>query len=141
MKVTSENGTAGHNGTAGPELDEDVGTAAAVAVGADRAHPSVDMTLVGKRIRKLHDQVCGQRQRVEITRAGCDDICVMISKRELEALEHALSVHAATPAYAELCRGLSQLLADAGLVYRPHGHGEAVAARTFADDCGSAFHV
>jgi hypothetical protein len=91
----------------------------------DRSHPSVDMTLVGKRIRRLHDHVCGRGQRVEITRAGCDDVCVMISKRELDALEAAVSIHSSTPAHADLCRALSRLLAEAGLVYMPQAYGES----------------
>ncbi len=102
----------------------------------DRSHLSVDMTLVGKRIRRLHDQVCGQGQRVEITRAGCDDVCVMISKRELEALEHALTIHSASESHTDLCERLSKLLADAGLVYRPAAYGDGDLVRTFADDCG-----
>ena len=111
---------------------------AAGTVASDRSHPSVDMTLVGKRIRRLHDQVCGQGQRVEITRAGCDDVCVMISKRELDALEAAVAIHSATPTHADLCRALSQLLAEAGLVYGPQAYGESDVVRTFADDCGLA---
>ena len=101
----------------------------------DRRHPAVDLTRVGKRIRRLHDQVCGHGQRVEITRAGCDDVCVLISKRELEALEAAVALHAATPTYADLCRQLTDLLAAAGLVYRPQAHGDSDVVHTFADDC------
>ena len=112
----------------------------AATVVADRCHPAVDMTLVGKRIRRLHDQVCGHGRRVEITRAGCDDVCVMISKRELDALETAVALHAATPAYAELCQALSKLLGDAGLVHAPRAYGEADVVRTFADDCAGGYH-
>jgi len=104
----------------------------------DRTHPSVDMTLVGKRIRRLHDQVCGRGQRVEITRAGCDDVCVMISKRELDALEEAVAIHSGTPAHAELCRALARLLAGAGLVYMPQAYGESDVVHTFAEECGHA---
>ena len=107
--------------------------------GVDRSHPSVDMTLVGKRIRRLHDQVCGHGQRVEITRAGCDDVCVMISKRELEALEQAVAMHSSSAAHGELCRQLSQLLTDAGLVHRPLPCGDEDKVRTFADDCAGGY--
>lgn len=85
----------------------------------DRLYPSLDMTKVGRAIRKLHDQVVGQRKRVEITRAGCDDVCVMISKSELESLEQALSILADSEGFTEMCNNLKQLLERAGMVMAP----------------------
>lgn len=107
--------------------------------GTDRQHEVVDLNQVAKRIRRLHDQVCIQGQRVEITRAGCDEVCVMISKRELDALEAAVAMHAASPAYADMCRELTELLATADLVYHPQTYGDADLVRTFADDCAAGY--
>ncbi len=106
---------------------------------AERSHPSVDLTSAAERIRQLHEQVCGRGQRVEITRADRDDVCVLISKRELEALEAAVAIHAATPAHADLCRELSGLLTAAGLVHTPRAYGAADVVQTFADDCAAEY--
>ena len=103
-------------------------------IGSDRAHASFDLTSIGKRIRRLHDRVCGHGQRVEVTRAGCDDVCVLISKRELEAMEAALALYASHPSHAELCSSLTKLLADAGVVHQPRGY-DGQPVHTFADDC------
>ena len=105
---------------------------------ADRTHASVDLTSLGKRIRKLHDQVCGHGQRVEVTRADCDDVCVLISKRELEAMEAALAYFANHTAHSDACRGLAKLLAEAGLVHVPRAYGDDDVIHTFADDCAGA---
>jgi hypothetical protein len=92
---------------------------------------TLDMTQVGRAIRKLHDHVVGARKRVEITRAGCEDICVMISKSELESLEQALSILADTEGFTEMCDNLKRLLERAGMVSGPTGHG-AVEAGEYA---------
>ena len=83
----------------------------------EHPYPTVDMTKVGRIIRKLHDQVVGQRQRVEITRAGCDDGLIMISKAELQGLEKALAIFADTDEFNEMCKSLKNLLDTAGVVY------------------------
>jgi PHD/YefM family antitoxin component YafN of YafNO toxin-antitoxin module len=83
----------------------------------EHSYPQVEMTKVGQIIRKLHDQVVGQRRRVEITRAGYEDGCVMISKAELESLENALAIFANTQEFNEMCRSLKNLLDTAGVVY------------------------
>jgi hypothetical protein len=112
---------------------QDSGRRLAAETGHGRRFPTVDLAVAAERIRRLHEQVCGHGQRVEITRDGCDDVCVLISKRELEALEAAVAIHASTAAHADLCRQLSDLLNAAGLVYQPYAYGNA--DRTFADDC------
>ena len=129
-------GTSYDNGVEQGVGTERRGAGSATAVG--RAHLAVDMTLVGKRIRRLHDQVCGHGQRVEVTRAGCDDVCVMISKRELEAMETALAYYASHTAHVDTCRAIAKLLAEAGLVYAPQSYADGDAVHTFADDCAGA---
>ncbi len=60
----------------------------------------------------LHERVVVGRGRVEITRDGCDDACVLISKAELEALEHALEVLSRGEEYRAMCDILSQLAGE-----------------------------
>jgi hypothetical protein len=88
------------------------------------------MTKVGRIMRKLHDQVIGNRRRVEITRAGCDDVCVMISKSELDSLEQALAILADTEGFSEMCENLKKLLSRAGVVYSPQIYGDVDSANT-----------
>jgi len=91
----------------------------------DHPHYRVDMTRVGRLISKLHDQVAGRRQRVEITRAGCDDTCVMISRTELESLERALAILADTDEFHDMSQSLKHLLNTAGVVYGPQALNQA----------------
>jgi hypothetical protein len=90
-----------------------------VAASTEHDNVRVDMTKVGKSIRRMHDRVCAQRGRVEITRAGCDDICVMISKAELQSLERALQIFADSASFAEMADDLKRVLALAHEVYGP----------------------
>ena len=101
-------------------------------------HPyhKVDMTKVGRIIRQLHDQVVGQRRRVEITRAGCADTCILISQAELETLEQALAILADTDEFNAMHQSLKNLLNAAGVVYSPQAYGHPEAAGRFADDRG-----
>ena len=69
---------------------------------------------VGRASRKLHDQVVQQKQRVHIARDGCDDVCVMISRSELESLEQALAILADSKHFNEMCESLQKLLHSAG---------------------------
>jgi PHD/YefM family antitoxin component YafN of YafNO toxin-antitoxin module len=75
------------------------------------------MTQAAKAIRRLHDQVCTDKHRVEITRRGCDDVCVLISRKELESLEQALQIFADTEAFMEMSENLKKVLALADEIY------------------------
>jgi hypothetical protein len=77
---------------------------------AEHPNQTIDMTKVGKSIRRLHDEVCGQKRRVEITRAGSSDVCVMICKKELESLERALQIFANTEEFAAMCENLKRIV-------------------------------
>jgi PHD/YefM family antitoxin component YafN of YafNO toxin-antitoxin module len=83
----------------------------------EHAYPTIDLTHLGPSIHQLHAQVCAHARRVEITRPGCDDRCVLISKSELESLEQAVEMFADTEAFAEMSRNIQELLRAAGLVY------------------------
>ncbi len=94
-----------------------MGTSLASSESFLRTNQSVNLTEVASTIHVLHDRVCGDKRRVEITRDGCDDVCVLISKRELESLEAALQILADTDAFQEMSRKIQELLATANEVY------------------------
>ncbi len=90
-----------------------------MSITIEHSHPVVDVEQAGGVLRDLHDQVCEGRQRVHLTRADCDDACVMVSRAELESLERALAIFADTKEFSEMCRMLSKILEAAGEVYAP----------------------
>jgi len=53
---------------------------------------SLDVSFARAALERLFDQVICGRGRVEITRSGSDDTCVLISKSELESFERALEI-------------------------------------------------
>ena len=75
---------------------------------------TLDVTRVRRALAKLHEQVACGRGRLEIKKRGCDDVCVMISKAELEALESALEILTGSAEYKTMCETLSQVASDAG---------------------------
>ena len=52
----------------------------------------LDINDVRQALEQLHELIARGCGRIEITRAGCDDCCVLISKAELESLEQALEI-------------------------------------------------
>lgn len=62
-----------------------------------------------KLVDGLHGKVAKGHGRIEITADGCDDVCILISKTELEALERALEILAETSDYRIMCENLSQV--------------------------------
>ena len=65
---------------------------------------SMDLDQVRSALAQLHQQVIEQHGRIEITRADCQERCVLISQRELIDLERALEILSASES-AELMRG------------------------------------
>lgn len=45
-------------------------------------------------------------------RDGCDDVCVIISKAELESLEQALDILANTAEYKTMCAQVAELATE-----------------------------
>jgi hypothetical protein len=72
---------------------------------------TLDVTRAGRALRRLHTQVSGAKGRVEIKRRGCDDVCVIISKTELDALEQALEILSDTADFKNMCANITQLAA------------------------------
>ena len=81
------------------------------ANGLQGAFHTLDVTRFRQAIAKLHEAVGCGRGRVEITRRGCDDASVLISKAELESLERALEILAESADYKAMCQNISQLVA------------------------------
>lgn len=75
-------------------------------------HPTLDVTRFRRALASIHEQVAGGHGRVEVKRKGCDDVCVMISKAELEAMERALEILAGCSEYKSMCDALSKLVSD-----------------------------
>jgi hypothetical protein len=75
----------------------------------DQLFKSIDIAHLLRTLGKSHEQVAGWHGRIELTRDGCDDVCVIMSKAELESLERALEIFAETSEYREMCDNLSRL--------------------------------
>lgn len=78
---------------------------------SEQRYQAMDVTRFRKTLTELHEQVGRMRGRVEVKRRGCDDVCVLISKTELEALERALEILASGPEYQAMCDEIAQLAA------------------------------
>src|SRR5215204_3896139 len=73
---------------------------------------SLDVTRFRQTLAKLHEAVGCGHGRIEVTRRGCDDVCVLISKCELEALEQALEIMAQSADYQAMCASLQKVVND-----------------------------
>ncbi len=76
-----------------------------------RFHPHYDVSVVAPALESLHEHVTRSRTRVELTRRGTDERCVLISLEELAALEYALELFANTDEYRGLASGIAALAA------------------------------
>ena len=89
-----------------------------------KPHQTVDVTRFHQALDKLHEVVGTSRGRVEMTREGCDEVCVLISKCELEALERALEILTECSDYKSMCDEVTQLAAATSVLtpsYAPVG--------------------
>ena len=76
-----------------------------------RHFESYDCGHVSRSLDTLHDEVVRFKGRIEITRDGCNDRCVLISKAELEALEQALAILSDTDGVKSMGAQIAQLAA------------------------------
>ncbi len=66
---------------------------------------------VSRLLEQLHADVVRHKGRIEITLAGCDECCVLISKAELESLERALAILSDTDGVRAMSGQIAQLAA------------------------------
>ena len=72
---------------------------------------ALDVLRFRKALSDLH-AVVGQRAgRVEVTQPGCDDVCVLISKAELDSLETALQILSDTPEFRHMSQQIAEIAA------------------------------
>jgi PHD/YefM family antitoxin component YafN of YafNO toxin-antitoxin module len=84
---------------------------------------TLDVTRFRRALANLHTTVGCSKGRIEVTRKGCDDVCVLISKAELESLERALEIFAQSAEFTRMSAQIAQIVASAG----PTVAGEGVA--------------
>ena len=75
---------------------------------------SYDVSLIASNLAAMHEHVTDTNARVEITRPGSDQRCVLISKAELEALEQALAILSDTEDVRDICGTIARLAAQTG---------------------------
>lgn len=75
---------------------------------------SLDLSRFHRAMQKVHEQVANDHRRVEFTRPGSDEVCVFLSKAELESLEHALEIFSQTSEYKSMCDHISKLAMECG---------------------------
>jgi PHD/YefM family antitoxin component YafN of YafNO toxin-antitoxin module len=80
----------------------------------DSPFKSLDLSRLRRALARVHEQVSGRHGRIELTRDGCDDVCVILSKAELESLERALEILSETSEYKAMCENLSKLAVECG---------------------------
>ena len=77
----------------------------------DKSHPSFDVNVVASGLESLHEHVARTKGRIEITRGGRDDRCVLISKEELECLERAIEILSDTDCVKDMAGHIAALAA------------------------------
>ena len=73
-----------------------------------------DVSLIASNLQQLHEYVTRTLGRVEITRPGSDERCVLISRQELESLERALEILSDTDDVRDMSGKIAQLAAATG---------------------------
>ena len=73
-----------------------------------------DVSLIASNLAHLHEFVTRTKGRIDVTRPGSDERCVLISKEELECLERALEILSDTENVRDMCGQIAQLAAQTG---------------------------
>jgi len=82
---------------------------------SDQSHRrTYDLTTVAQSLRQLHEFVTAHNARIEITRPGSEQRCVLLSKTELDALERALEIFSDTDDVRDICHKIAHLAAVTG---------------------------
>lgn len=74
-------------------------------------YASYDVKVVAPALESLHEHISRTKERIEITRPGSDERCVLIAKEELAALERAIQILSETDQYHAISRKLTALAA------------------------------
>ena len=74
----------------------------------------LDVTRFRRARANLHELVGCGKGRIEVTRRGCEDVCVLISKAELESLERALQIFAESTEFQQMSNQIAEIVAAAG---------------------------
>ena len=77
---------------------------------------SYDVNLIASHLASLHEFVTRTKSRIEITRPGSDERCILLSQEELAALERALEILSNTDDVRDMCGQIAQLAAATGPV-------------------------
>ena len=75
---------------------------------------SYDVSLIASNLTSLHEYVARTKGRIEITRPGSDERCVLISQDELSSLEQALEILSDTDGVRDLREQIADLAAATG---------------------------
>ncbi|SRR6266545_2722400 len=86
---------------------------------AEDSHPIYDVTVVGPVLHSLHAHVARNKTRIEITRRGSDERCVLISKEELACLEHAIGILSQTEHVRDISGQIAAVVNAAQQPMRP----------------------
>ena len=70
-----------------------------------------DAAIVAQSLSQMLDYVAQHNGRIEITRPGSDERCVLIGKAELDALERALEILSDTADVRDICDKIAHLAA------------------------------
>jgi PHD/YefM family antitoxin component YafN of YafNO toxin-antitoxin module len=81
---------------------------------SDKQHKTTcDVAVAAQTLAQLHEYVTSHDARVEITRAGSEERCVLVSRGDLEALERAVVILSNTADVRTISEKLAQLAAAA----------------------------
>ena len=78
-------------------------------------HQTYDVAVIATcDLKQLHEFVTRTKARIEITRAGSDERCVLISAEELASFERALEILSNTDDVRDIRMQIAQLAARTG---------------------------
>lgn len=69
---------------------------------------TIDLTSCRRALSELHELVTKGHGRIHVKRRGCDDVCVLISQAELDALERALEILSQTADFQQMCGEITE---------------------------------
>jgi PHD/YefM family antitoxin component YafN of YafNO toxin-antitoxin module len=80
----------------------------------DHQTRTYDVSLIASNLVSLHEFVTRTNGRIEVTRPGSDERCVLIGKQELASLERALEILSDTDDVRDLRGKIAELAAATG---------------------------